>query len=461
MTTTIFNFVTDLLNQRLEKVKVPGKSSEVALEGDGSVTSGVVSGNHAIQHEPEVVPFFTKLFTAAVHHAIADFTDSTGQDFNGEEHRTSAFMGYLGSCIGWYNLFSYLSNEEQLSIKWNTQRRSGTPNNPGEDSTGADFGVAIELADGFYNVAMFQAKNGSLRCGKPTFDINRPPAGYAKAPPKKDAQTEGGATLVAPPLAETDSQTDEDTKKIVSAEGHAANERLLSWISGKDIEPVERLGKKIKSPNERAKDAEPEQIDHQVIKMAQQNNFAFSSCGVISPLEKEPNWMHYVIWRNKDEGGGAPAVVGLDEVREKMGNKWESSKPEDRNNWLTSSGILNGLARLEYKVPGASSPGFAEFLISGLNEAAPGWLRVTEEQLKSIVKDFTDLGVNWSVAGRGSGSLICTVVASASKVEFAPDTVSGQIAEAAAPIVKAANSQNEPAVADTSVVDFKPKKLRK
>lgn len=418
MTKKIFEVITGFLDQRI------GGVSELIQHN--------VEGKNVVEG-----PDVKNVITAAVKHAIADFTSATGDAFNGEEHRTSAFMGHLGSCIGWYNLFSHLSSGNQTSIRWNTQKRQSTSKVDGEDITGADFGVAIALSNGNYNLAMFQAKNAERDSGIEFFDINRVPSGYSA---KLDKIEPKNGTV---------------DKSFLTEKGLAADNRFKGWIASGTIAPLNRRERIVEGAivvNAEAK-SQKKVIDHQIIKMAQQNDFAFTGCEV--PRKDDEvlnNWTHYVIWRDEHSESFAPAVVSLDVVRAALQAKIESTPPIKRSGYFSVSGILSGLAHINFYLPGNESDDtpsdktsgkqdekparvlglpFADFLISGVNVGAKGWLEVDETQIKILVAELSELGVNWSIAGRSGGGTQPMADPATWLPDAAPEPMSGLMAETA------------------------------
>jgi len=381
MAKKIFEVITDILDQQ-----VGGLYGLVEPDLEGADVKNII--------------------VAAVHHAVADFTSATGKSFNGEEHRTSAFMGSLGSCIGWYNLFAHLSEKGQTSIQWNTQKRKGTVKVDGEDVTGADFGIAIAFENGNYNLAMFQAKNGVKKNGQEGFNLNRVPSGYATKPLK-----DGGSA-------------------VLTEAGRLADIHFDEWVTDRKVVTLDRKKNVAAEGDDKKKE---KAVEHQIIKMAQQNEFAFTECGVARKGdESQENWTHYVIWLDEHENGCAPVIVSLDSVRKVLKTKLDSASEIEVSKFFGTSGILTDLAFVQYGEPDeVIGKSFADFLISGVDAGAAGWLQVNQEQIEILVKELAELGVTWSVAGRSGGGSAPSASPENWLPDIAPEPMSGKVAESA------------------------------
>lgn len=310
-----------------------------------------------------------KIFAASVYHALSEFTLGTGASFNGEEHRTSALMAYLGACISWYNLFSHLSgsdDDEQLSILWNAQNKKTSDGVPGENTTGGDFGIAIRLEDGSYNLIFFQAKQDSFAYQQHRLDINKVPGKYA---------ADGCITEL----------------------GHTANIEFLKWCADGS------LPERSEGPS------------HQIVKLATQNEFPFSNQfqnPVGTPALARKNWTHYVVWRDAFDTRVntppsyelfEPLCLSLADVKTHLLNALRQATREGKSlqNFIGPSGFLKGINDIPLTGPQVS---FAKLLISGMRAQQPGWLGVTLDQAKVLVGHFSSLGVHWGFVERSSGN---------------------------------------------------------
>ncbi|CAN7407757.1 hypothetical protein [Duganella sp. LjRoot269] len=74
---------------------------------------------------------------------------------------------------------------------------------------------------------------------------------------------------------------------------------------------------------------------------------------------------------------------------------------------------------------------FADFLISGVDTGADGWLQVNREQIEILVKELAALGVTWSVAGRSGGGAAPSASPENWLPDAAPEPMSGRVAESA------------------------------
>lgn len=328
-----------------------------------------------------------KIFAASVYHGLSEFTIGTGTPVNKEEHRTSTLMAYIATCLSWYNLFSALDEccNEQISILWNAQNKSekqaskekdGEPPLPqnAENLTGGDFGIAVNTSNGRYNLIFFQAKRALDEGEKEHFSINQTPSNYWV------------------------------TGESFSPTGTAANNNLKKWVE-KDFLLATRSDK-----------------EHQVFKLANQENYPFSSDFRKKHNESDvefKEWAHYVIWRYfptkgeeivHNEGDAKysiiePLNISLSEVKTNLKTTWDAVKKTESLQELTVDRLFSsGGVKLGDKIfLNNINSTFASLLISGLDEDAKGWLNVSLEEAKTIVGHFSELGVHWSFV-ESSGS---------------------------------------------------------
>lgn len=298
-----------------------------------------------------------KIFAASIYHALAEFAVGTGESFNSEEHRTSAFMGYLGACISWYNLLSGLSMDEseQLSVLWNSQNKKTSNGVPGENTTGGDFGVAVQLPSGNYNLIFFQAKQDKPLSDRPRLDFNQVPGCYS---PKNE----------------------NSCKQEVDKE-------FLDWCKNGTILPLSK-----------------EKVNrHQIMKLMSTNESPFAQNADSSPISTErKNWTHYVVWRTAvttddsiyDFHSSEPLCLSLDEVKTHIEINFQLNR--HAFNYPDHIFMDSGIRSILNYIPIVLKNTFANLLISGMSPSADGWLEVSLKDAISIVGNLTRLGMDWA-----------------------------------------------------------------
>lgn len=312
----------------------------------------------------------TTSFDCGVAHGLIDFTRATTQTSMGEEHRTSAVVGFIAAHLSWYNLLAEMSEAPRaLNCQWGSFKKSE------ETQNGSDFGVAIEIGpvdgrDGhFYNLSFFQAKNGSTTKQPESdaedgegFDINQPHTDYAKTP-------------------------------------READKRLAAWLGiGNPSTPWESwLGapsQKMQSPDIKH--------NHQVVKLAvanaylaQLNNQSLPQAQQGNASLQQPSYVHYVVWRNYER----PAqVVSLKTVKSLLAQR----KLPDLT---VKSGIKDPTLHPDPQYVEA----FGDFLRSGQNAGAAGWALIEKQDVIDLVKNWPTIGTHWMIVETRKGDLANTL----------------------------------------------------
>jgi len=220
------------------------------------------------------------VFAYSLATALRDFQSATRAAGVGEEHRTSALMGFIGTSLGVFNLLARLSGlEGDTQLLWHAaNRRSSQLAGKGESESGGDFGIAIpspSAGPDMVRLCFFQAKNGS---DKGKINLRREPSSSA--------------------LSEIDQ--------------HNRHARMLHWISSGTNVSVKSVGH-----------------DYQIYKLAstqeQGRAAAHNSLGC--------DWVHYAIWSS-----GAPAQFSLEQVRAALESKtFGNGGTGDFTSWLAKA----------------------------------------------------------------------------------------------------------------------------
>ncbi len=214
---------------------------------DPQLSDEVVSLKHAGADE---------VFAYAMSTALRDFMTATSASGVGEEHRTAALMGFIGTSLGVFSLLARLSGVEgETRLLWHAaNRRSSKLAGKGESETGGDFGIAVPSpspGSDLVRLSFFQAKN---RSDNGRIDLRR--------------QSRGSG------LSET--------------EEHNSNARVLRWLG----------------------DGPPANVsaahDHQIYKLAVTQEHGRAA----AQNDLGRDWVHYVIW-----SGGDPVQISLEQVR--------------------------------------------------------------------------------------------------------------------------------------------------
>lgn len=312
----------------------------------------------------------TTSFDCGVAHGLEDFTRATTQTSMGEEHRTSAVVGFIAAHLSWYNLLAEMSKAPRaLNCQWGSFKKSE------ETQNGSDFGVAIEIGpiEGrkghFYNLSFFQAKNGST----------------TKQPVNDENDTEGlDIDRVYADYAQTKSDADG---------------RLEGWLGiGKRSTQWENL---LKNPSRAMRSKEIEN-NHQVVKLAvanaylaQLNNLPLPQAQQGNASEQEPSYVHYVVWRNYER----PAqVVSLKTVRSLLAQRKQP-------NLTVKSGIKNPTLHPDPQCVET----FGDFLRSGQNANAVGWALIEKQDVIDLVENWPTIGTRWMIVETREGGLANTL----------------------------------------------------
>ncbi len=197
-----------------------------------------------------------EVFAYALSTAVRDFLSATQVVGVGEEHRTSALMGFIGTSLGVFNLLARLSGVEgETQLLWHAaNRRSSKLAGKGESETGGDFGIAVPWpwpGSGLLRLSFFQAKN---RTDNGKIDLRR----HARS-----------------------SSLSEMQEQIAKA-------RVLGWLQNGELSDRSEVQ------------------DHQIYKMAVTQELG----RVAAQSELGRDWVHYVIW-----SGGDPVQFSLEQVR--------------------------------------------------------------------------------------------------------------------------------------------------
>lgn len=274
-----------------------------------------------------------EIFAWAIAAAVKDFSFTTRGEWNGEEHRTSAMMGFLGTSMGVFGLLGALSGiETEGRVLWHaSNKRSSRHGGRGEAETGVDFGVAMPApSEGNVRISCFQAKN---------------------------VEKDGGADLRRPPKVEP------------SAEGRmaaaCADFRLAKWASSAP-------------PPEHEFDAtEP---NHQMFKMVMLQQAGIKWARIPSDCKGE-SWVHYVLWRPN----GPPIQFSLDSLLESHQKLTTKSIPL----------ILDKLCKR--KLLSTPHLPFGDHLLNGLTDTHPGWIELPIGEATKLLGHFVELGGDWYV----------------------------------------------------------------
>lgn len=282
----------------------------------------------------------------AIATSIRDFISTTGAASTGEEHRTSALMGFIATAMGVFHRLALMSGQSsEMRLLWHAARKqSSAAHGLGEDKVGGDFGVAVPLPDDRFRISFFQAKN---QTSQGELNIGRPPK-----PDKSDNWP---------------------------AKAAAANNRLARWAVEDVIE---------------AEDAKA--VDHQMIKLARtQQKGRVAAGGTETPSSR--NWVHYIAW-----SGEQPWCFGLDSCRTNiLGN----NRLRPLHGHTTE--VVKAVTCI--KLSDVECYAFADHLARGMCTDAEGWIELSKDDAKAVVGEFAALGADWYIAddttGRGAKGL--------------------------------------------------------
>lgn len=289
-------------------------------------------------------------FSCGVFHGLEEFAAATATLGTGEEHRTAAAMGFIASHLSWYQLLAHIAGEQsRLDCCW------GVVSKTDESTSGVDFGIAVDIGEGLYNVCCCQAKNA----------------------------VSGGAThAVQLDIDQMPGTLKRDDADQARTEAHRA---VSTWLNG---ELPECSGESIKQ-------------NHQIVKMAHLARDLKTRSGSApgQPGADPETAVHYVIWREK---GGAACTVSLADAKQQL-QQIQSSLGR-----LTFT--KSGMAEASSKLTLPSTRAFAQLIDSGQTSGAAGWMAVRHESMEGLVSDWVALGISWLLVDQGSGSLSAMLV---------------------------------------------------
>jgi hypothetical protein len=289
------------------------------------------------------------VFAWTVATALTEFVSATGRNGVGEEHRTSALMGFLASFMGTYNLLAGMSgNGSSNRMLWHaSNKRSSKAAGLGESETGGDFGIAIPAGVDSFRISFFQAKN--LYGGR--LDLRRPPR----------------------------SDTSSDWPKMIAA----ANLRLARWATDGVIDTSEHAAV---VPN------------HQMFKLAAVQKRGNGAKGTAS-------WVHYVVW-----SATAPVCFSLDSFRQALAPTLRQLRAAAEG---ARKSVSHVAAMVVEQLSGATlaeeplkRQDFGRHLVEGAAGPSSGWLELPMTEIVKIVGNFVELGGDWYFLDERGGSRV-------------------------------------------------------
>lgn len=293
-------------------------------------------------------------FTCGIYHALSSLERLTAEPAAGEEHRTSAAMGFVASQLSWYGIFAKLAEQPPgVVCRW------GTFSKIEESFNGSDFGIAIQVnalggEEGmFYNVSFFQSKND---------------------------QNKGTAVDVSPRIDIDQVGSDHKNNKQQAAA------KFENWVAAKSL---------LRSRTKVGTDINGANLNHQIVKMAITEASLARQHVDLNKENKDPSaadsFAHYVIWPNQEM---PTTVVSIESVRKILHDRHRAKKPS-----LTPAGhIANSVLKLD------ATQTFAEFISSGKIAGSPGWALVNANNVEELIKDWSAISESWMI-GDSTGGL--------------------------------------------------------
>ncbi len=301
-----------------------------------------------------------EVFAWAVATAVLDFVAATGAKFQGEEHRTSALMGFIGMSTGFFHRLGRMSGmPSETRLLWHAAgKHSNAVTGGNEPEKGGDFGIAIPLEAGLVRVSFFQAKNQS---SKTTIHLARAP---------NVATTPAGA-----------------------GDLDRARNRLAIWGVYEKFDEEWSDSKQARQLREGTK-------NYQMLKLAyvQQRGVkaaaaAQASVAAAGGGRSAKDWVHYVVWSETE-----PVFVSLNSLHRsgRIDRAAHANPIGERAREVV--GLLS-----DWKLADLSRHSFVDHLVAGISVDPDGWIDLPLAQARVIVGEFAQLGGDWYILDEKGG----------------------------------------------------------